>query len=702
MKRCPTCNVCFEDEASSCPQPHHAPLVHERAGALLLAGKYRLEYLLGKGGMGAVYAATQLKLNRPSAIKFLQTDYILEEARRANPAMGKDAQALERLRLHTLQRFEHEARAAAQLNHPNVVNIYEYDLLPEGEAYIGMELLRGQTLQEYVSASPGGRLSVEAAVSIIRQVAAGVRAAHSKGIIHRDLKPANIILVSDDEGFMQAKVVDFGLAKLREGNIPTRSLTEPGLVIGTVRYMSPEQCRGEELDARSDIYSLAVILFELLAGRPPFHSPNYMALALMHISERPPELSEYCPEAPPELVGLVRDSLQKDLTLRPQTVAEFLRRLPAPTRPLLFSPRALADGPAPRVCIDRKGATIDKVDEEEETAFGRRELGANVSEVGRSWIGNSDEVASLRLHDQTEADVTVAARRTSRPASLPQPATEAANKPGTPTRGTRRLISLAVAICLITLSAFTAYRTFVRPSFDYVASAAKHARGGDMESALADYDKAVASSPNDAALYRLRGDVNTKVGNYDRALADYTQSLRVTQNPEAYVGRGNLYVTLKRYDDAVADYSKAIELNPNEARAYFGRSLAYISAGLYERAVADCDESVHLNPLDDGSYNNRGLAYAHLGRMESALSDYSQAIKLNPRNAKAYGNRGHVYFDGGDYDKALSDYEQALLIEPQVNVFKSRALLYRRLGKQELADDDERQAELLQSRGAER
>jgi eukaryotic-like serine/threonine-protein kinase len=180
MKCCPTCYVCFDDEVTSCPRQGHAPLAYERAGTRLLAGKYRLEYLLGKGGMGAVYAATQLRLKRLTAVKLLQMGVILEEARRANPDLGKNPQALERLRRHTLRRFAQEARAAARLNHPNVVNIHEYDLLPTGEAYISMELLEGETLQEYVGASTSRKLPVEAAVAIIRQVAAGVRAGGSR------------------------------------------------------------------------------------------------------------------------------------------------------------------------------------------------------------------------------------------------------------------------------------------------------------------------------------------------------------------------------------------------------------------------------------------------------------------------------------------------------------------------------------------
>ena len=280
-----------------------------RHGTRIVADKYRLDRLLGRGGMGAVYAGAHIELERPAAIKLLLPDLVA------------DTQALER--------FRREARAAARLNHPNVVDTYDYGILPGGEAYIVMELVGGQTLREYLNAT--GALPLSEAVAIARQVADGVEVAHRSGIIHRDLKPSNIILSRDHHDSLLAKVVDFGIAKLKEattsGGISV--LTSTGSLVGTPRYMSPEQCAGQDIDPRSDIYSLGVILYEMLTGRPPFDAPSATAIALKHVQEPPPLVKEFRADAPDMLCLIVMRALEKDPDQRVQSAAELARGLRA-------------------------------------------------------------------------------------------------------------------------------------------------------------------------------------------------------------------------------------------------------------------------------------------------------------------------------------------------------------------------------------
>ena len=192
MKICRTCQRCYEDTEATCVEANHGALIPARPGSRLIAEKYRLDRLLGRGGMGAVYAGTHLELDRPVAIKLLLPESI------------SDPQALER--------FRREARTAARLNHPNVANTYDYGTLPDGEAYLVMELVKGRTLREYLNEHAPLRLKM--AVLIARQVAEGIGAAHHSGIVHRDLKPSNIILSRDHHGTLQAKVVDFGISQL--------------------------------------------------------------------------------------------------------------------------------------------------------------------------------------------------------------------------------------------------------------------------------------------------------------------------------------------------------------------------------------------------------------------------------------------------------------------------------------------------------
>src|SRR5262245_1261889 len=269
---------------------------------------YQILSLLGAGGMGEVYLAEDTRLGRKVALKLLPQKFTQDSER--------------------VLRFQQEARAASALNHPNILTIYEIGEF-EGKHFIATEFIDGKTLRMLMSA----QIKLRAALDVATQVASALATAHEAGIVHRDIKPENIMVRRD--GYI--KVLDFGLAKLTdqfspgqtavaEGDASTKALvhTDPGKLMGTARYMSPEQIRGQEVNGRSDVFSLGVVLYEMVTGRPPFDgaAPGEVMDAILN--QEPPQLRRYTPDATAELERIVGKALQKDCEERYQVIKDLL------------------------------------------------------------------------------------------------------------------------------------------------------------------------------------------------------------------------------------------------------------------------------------------------------------------------------------------------------------------------------------------
>ena len=261
-------------------------------------GPYQIVDMLGEGGMGEVYRATDTRLNRTVAIKVLPAAFSQDLDRRA--------------------RFDREAQTVAALSHPNIVNLFDTGV-HEGLLFVVMELLDGETLRERLVS---GALPVRKTVEIAMQVARGLTAAHDKNVIHRDLKPDNIFLLADG----QVKVLDFGLARQVEstsGANPTMAaMTDPGTVMGTVGYMSPEQVRGHAVDARSDLFALGAVLYEMLSGRRAFQRDTAAETMTAILKEDPPELTDAHAEISPSMDRIIRHCLEKNPVERFQTARD--------------------------------------------------------------------------------------------------------------------------------------------------------------------------------------------------------------------------------------------------------------------------------------------------------------------------------------------------------------------------------------------
>lgn len=284
-----------------------------------IAGRYEIVARLGAGGMGVVYRARQLGMDREVAVKVLAT------------ALAADERAL--------ARFRREAKLLSRLRHPNLVVVHEFGVTDDGLAFIAMEMLEGHALSDLLT--DGEPLPVDRAVALIDQVCAALEAAHRQGIIHRDLKPENLFVERLPDRADLLRVLDFGLARSNEGG---SVLTMEGAVMGTPAYMAPEQIRGEHNDTYTDLYQLGAVMYHLFSGRRPFSGPTPLSVMMQHLSAEPPALATLRPELPSALSQLVGELLRKAPSERPQSVGDVRARLSR-----LGAPPAESLAPSPSV-----------------------------------------------------------------------------------------------------------------------------------------------------------------------------------------------------------------------------------------------------------------------------------------------------------------------------------------------------------------
>ncbi len=304
MKTCPNCGAEYPDTTTLCPSDGTA--LEKTGDSLLgqvLAGKYRMDERLNEGGMGAVYRGTHVLMDKTVAVKVLRSALAADEK--------------------IVARFSREARAASRISHPHALSVTDFGESEDGVVFLVMEYIDGKTLKEIIREA--GPMPLPRVVEIIRQVGGALDAAHEQGVVHRDLKSENIMLLNS-AGPDYAKVLDFGIAKITEpSGTYDPGLTAPDLVIGTPQYMSPEQCsQASEIDARSDLYSLGVIIYEMLVGHVPFTGKSSTAIMMKHMQEEAPSVLQERPDVPAAVGRVVQRALAKLPDNRYQHVGDLV------------------------------------------------------------------------------------------------------------------------------------------------------------------------------------------------------------------------------------------------------------------------------------------------------------------------------------------------------------------------------------------
>lgn len=307
MRECQLCKRCYSDSVGTCPDDG-LPTAQTLSGEPVLEGKYQLEVRLGQGGMGVVYRARHAYLKTRHAIKVILPDLV-----------GNDPQLV--------TRFRQEALAAAAIRHQNVVGVSDYGVMEGKVPFLVMEYVEGESLHDLITREK--RLSPEKALELMTAICAGVGAAHQQGIVHRDLKPLNIMICSDKRSMSEAvKILDFGLAKIKSGELLGSFVqAQTTGLMGSPYYMAPEQWADEEPDARSDVYSLGVMLFQMLAGDVPFKGSSIPAIMKKHLSDPAPTFAEMNVSLPPQIEFAVRHTLEKSRETRTQNVEQLVSEL---------------------------------------------------------------------------------------------------------------------------------------------------------------------------------------------------------------------------------------------------------------------------------------------------------------------------------------------------------------------------------------
>ncbi len=556
--------------------------------------------------MGAVYKVEHTGFDELRAIKVL------------NPELTGDE------KFH--QRFKQEAYITRKLHHPNAVQVEDIDLAEDGCPFIVMEYIEGKSLDRVMQEQ--GPMPAPRVCAIAKQVAAALDAAHRLGMVHRDIKPENIVLVQAAEG-EKAKVLDFGIARVKEGGRKNEAkgvdLTGGGFVVGTPRYISPEQAqgkRGDDLDGRSDLYSLGIVMYQMLTGTVPFKSDTTMDLLIAHIQEPPRPIRLVRPDVqiPEALASLVMRMLQKRRELRPLSASALIEELKRIEMGMpVLAPR-ISTRPADAVPLAQRGT-----------------------------------VPALPL----PAPVAPRPPQTAKP--IAPPSSEPASR--SPILGRAFIVILTAGI-----GAGIWYHSTHRPAVE----AARHqAAASDFESkqlysqAEEEYRAAVQLDSNNGALQSALGHVLLAERKWDEAISALRGATSL--QPDDAVAHNNLGVALQtvgNVTEAIPEFREAIRVQPDYLEAHSNLGHALEKQNDLSGSITEYREVLRLKPDDAEAHFHLGLAEYKQGNSDAAVNEYREAIRLQPGFALAHFGLGGVLYNRGEHDAGIEELRTAYSLSP--------------------------------------